>query len=126
MLAETYVDGGCDSQGFGAFHPNVSSTSRRSFGIRGSNLLSLSQMANISSSSRIFSRRAFSSGVRFFLAMCYTSCVMLLFYTSREVYTKFGTVSFDAAIHVAFPQAEIQNCIHHPLRNFSKQGLTRI
>ena len=33
---------------------------------------------------------------------------------------------FDAAIHVAFPQAEIQNCIHHPLRNFSKQGLTRI
>ena len=50
-------------------------------------------MFAICSSSRIFSRRAFSSGVRFFLAMCFTSCVMLLFYTFREVYTKFGMVS---------------------------------
>ena len=28
-----------------------------------------------------------SSGVRFFLAICITSCVMLLFYTTQEVYT---------------------------------------
>ena len=54
---------------------------------------SMLPMFAIYSSSRIFSRRAFSSGLRFFLDMCYTSCVMLLFYTSREVYTKFGTVS---------------------------------
>lgn len=27
---------------------------------------------------------------------------------------------FDAAIHATFPQAEIQNCIIHQLRNSSK------
>ncbi|MCI5484871.1 MAG: hypothetical protein MR426_07415, partial [Clostridiales bacterium] len=37
--------------------------------------------------------RAFSSGVRFFLAICKTSNVVLLFYTTSEVYTKFGMVS---------------------------------
>ena len=40
--------------------------------------------------------------------MCYTSCVMLLFYTLREVYTKFGTVSGTLAI------------FHHYLKYFSK------
>ena len=62
-------------------------------------------MFAICSSSRIFSRRAFSSGVRFFLTICKTSCVVLLFYITREVYTKFRTVShkhinnFMDAIH---------------------------
>ena len=50
-------------------------------------------MFAICNSSRIFSRRAFSSGVRFFLAICKTSNVVLLFYTTSEVYTKFGMVS---------------------------------
>ena len=36
-----------------------------------------------------------SSGVRFFLAICNTSDVVLLFYTTSEVYTKFGMVSKD-------------------------------
>lgn len=40
-----------------------------------------------------FSRRAFSSGVRFFLAIIITSNVVLLFYTTLEVYIKFGMVS---------------------------------
>ena len=39
------------------------------------------------------SRRAFSSGVRFFLAIIKTSNVVLLFYTTSEVYTNFGMVS---------------------------------
>ncbi|MGN8889275.1 hypothetical protein, partial [Dysosmobacter sp. HCP28S3_G4] len=39
--------------------------------------------------------RAFSSGVRFFLAICNTSDVVLLFYTTSEVYTKFGMVSMN-------------------------------
>ena len=51
------------------------------------------QSIAICNSSRIFSRRAFSSGVRFFLAICNTSDVVLLFYTTSEVYTKFGMVS---------------------------------
>lgn len=42
------------------------------------------------SSSRIFSRRAFSSGVLFLLAIVITSVILLLFYTLLEVYTKFG------------------------------------
>ena len=54
---------------------------------------SMLPMFAICSSSRIFSRRAFSSGVRFFLAICKTSNVVLLFYTTSEVYTKFGMVS---------------------------------
>ena len=37
--------------------------------------------------------RAFSSGVRFFLAICNTSNVVLLFYAISEVYTNFGMVS---------------------------------
>ena len=37
--------------------------------------------------------------------MCFTSCVMLLFYTSWEVYTKFGTVSQGTEIH-AISQTE--------------------
>lgn len=41
----------------------------------------------------VFSRRAFSSGGRFFLAIIKTSNVVLLFYTTSEVYTKFGMVS---------------------------------
>ena len=40
-----------------------------------------------------FSLRAFSSGVRFFLAICKTSNVVLLFYTTLEVYTKLRIVS---------------------------------
>ena len=48
---------------------------------------SMLPMFAICSSSRIFSRRAFSYGVRFSLAICITSCVMLLFYTTQEVYT---------------------------------------
>ena len=47
----------------------------------------------IYSSSRIFSRRVFPSGARFFLAICKSSCMVLLFYTTQEGYTKFGTVS---------------------------------
>src|SRR5699024_971422 len=54
---------------------------------------SMLPMFAICSSSRIFSRRAFSSGVRFFLAISYSSCVVLLFYTMQEVYTNFGMVS---------------------------------
>lgn len=37
-----------------------------------------------------FFRRAFSSGVRFFLAIFLTSYVVLQFYTTSEVYTNFG------------------------------------
>ena len=54
---------------------------------------SMLPMFAICNSSRIFSRRAFSSGVRFFLAICKTSCAVLLFYTTQEVYTNFGIVS---------------------------------
>ena len=56
---------------------------------------SMLQMFAICSSARIFSRQAFSSGVRFFLAICATSNVVLLFYTTSKVYTKFGTVSSE-------------------------------
>ena len=49
-------------------------------------------MFAICSSSRIFSQRAFSSGVRFFLAIFKTSCAVLLFYTIQEVYTNLGIV----------------------------------
>src|SRR5699024_9918815 len=56
---------------------------------------SMLPMFAICNSSRIFSRRAFSSGVRFFLAMCNTSCLLLLFYTSQKVYTNYGIVSQD-------------------------------
>ena len=45
------------------------------------------------SSSRIFSRRVFSSGVLFLLAIVITSVILLLFYTLLEVYTKFGMES---------------------------------
>lgn len=55
--------------------------------------ITLDRTQNLCSSSRIFSRRAFSSGVRFFLAICNTSDVVLLFYTTSEVCTKFGMVS---------------------------------
>ena len=41
----------------------------------------------------IFSRRAFSSGVLFLLAIVITSIILLLFYTLFEVYTKFGMES---------------------------------
>ena len=51
-------------------------------------------MFAICSSSRIFSRRALSSGLRFFLAICISSCVALLFYTPQEVYTNLGMFSF--------------------------------
>ena len=54
---------------------------------------SMLPMLAICSSSRIFSRRAFSSGVRFFLAICKTSCVVLLFYTMKGVYTKLEIAS---------------------------------
>lgn len=47
------------------------------------------------SSSRIFSRRAFSPGVRFFLAILITSILVLLFYTMMEAYTKFGMALRD-------------------------------
>src|SRR5699024_4575312 len=53
---------------------------------------SMLPMFAICNSSRIFSRRAFSSGVRFLLAMCNTSCLLLLFYTSQQVYTNYGIV----------------------------------
>ena len=35
--------------------------------------------------------------------MCFTSCVMLLFYTLREVYTKFGMVSRRTKVVGTFP-----------------------
>ena len=38
-------------------------------------------------------------GVRFFLAICKTSCAVLLFYTKQEVYTNFGIVSPAAAVN---------------------------
>ena len=38
----------------------------------------------------IFSRRAFSPGIFFLLAIVITSVILLLFYTLLEVYTKFG------------------------------------
>ena len=41
----------------------------------------------------LLSTYAFSSGVRFFLAIILTSNVVLLFYTTLEVYTLFGMVS---------------------------------
>ena len=45
-------------------------------------------------SSRIFALRACSSGLRFFLLLISkTSHVVLLFYTTSEVYTNFGMVS---------------------------------
>ena len=44
------------------------------------------------SSSRIFALRSFSSGLRFFLPIVKTSDVVLLFYTTSEVYTKLGIV----------------------------------
>src|SRR5699024_10036551 len=56
---------------------------------------SMLPMFAICSSSRIFSRRAFSSGVRFFLAIFKTSCAVLLFYTIQEVYTNLRIVSQD-------------------------------
>ena len=43
---------------------------------------SMLPMFAICNSSRIFSLRAFSSGLRFFLAIYKTSCVVLLFYTT--------------------------------------------
>ena len=61
---------------------------------------SMLPMFAICSSSRIFSRRAFSSGVRFFLAIILTSNVVLLFYTTLEVYTKFGMVSPASKEHL--------------------------
>src|SRR5699024_1919033 len=54
---------------------------------------SMLPMFAICNSSRIFSRRALSSGVRFLLAMCNTSCLLFLFYTSQQVYTNYGIVS---------------------------------
>ena len=48
-------------------------------------------MYAICSAPRIFSHRAISSGVRFFLAICKSSCTVLLFCTTQEVYTKFRT-----------------------------------
>jgi len=54
---------------------------------------SMLPMFAICSSSRIFFRRAFSSGVRFFLAIIITSNVVLLFYTTLEIYTILGMVS---------------------------------
>src|SRR5699024_10211772 len=54
---------------------------------------SMLPMFAICKSSRIFSRRAFSSGLRFLLAMCNTSCLLLLFYNSQQVYTNYGIVS---------------------------------
>ncbi|MGN8889422.1 hypothetical protein, partial [Dysosmobacter sp. HCP28S3_G4] len=48
--------------------------------------------------------RAFSSGVRFFLAICNTSDVVLLFYTTSEVYTKFGMVSPISYFRFYFPE----------------------
>src|SRR5699024_4116321 len=59
---------------------------------------SMLPMFAICKSSRIFSRRAFSSGVRFFLAMCNTSCLLLLFYTSQQVYTNYGIVSLRKTV----------------------------
>ena len=47
----------------------------------------------ICSSSRIFALRAFSSGLRFFRDISFSSILMLLFYTSPEVYTIIGMVS---------------------------------
>ena len=41
----------------------------------------------------IFSRRAFSPGIFFLLAIVITSVILLLFYTLLEVYTKFGMES---------------------------------
>jgi RHS repeat-associated core domain len=45
------------------------------------------------SSSLIFARLSFSSGLRFFLDILKTSISVLLFYTTLEVYTVLGTVS---------------------------------
>ena len=44
------------------------------------------------SSSRIFARRSCSSELRFLLPICKTSIVVLLFYTTTEVYTILGIV----------------------------------
>ena len=38
-------------------------------------------MLPLSSSSRIFALRSFSSGLRLFLVICFSSCLMSLFYT---------------------------------------------
>ena len=38
-------------------------------------------MLLLSSSSRIFALRSFSSGLRFLLVICFPSCLMSLFYT---------------------------------------------
>ena len=58
-------------------------------------------MFAICKSSRIFSQRAFSSGLRFFLTICFSSCVLLLFYTSQEVYTNYRTVSIYSLVETA-------------------------
>src|SRR5699024_9852979 len=67
---------------------------------------SMLPMFAICNSSRIFSRRAFSSGVRFLLAMCNTSCLLLLFYTSQQVYTNYGIVSNALISHTTFTPPE--------------------
>ena len=66
------------------------------------------KMFAICSSSRIFSRRAFSSEVRFFLDICYTFCVMLLFYTSWEVYTRLGRSRLARLVRLSNQRAKRQ------------------
>ena len=50
------------------------------------------------SSSRIFARRSFSSGLRVFLAIAFTSIIVSLLYTMILVYTKFGVVSVSSKL----------------------------
>ena len=94
----------------------------------------------LSSSSRIFALRSFSSCHLFSLLFDFS-----FLHLAFEVYTEFGTVSatvlnglktrgvedifiactdnltgFSAAIGAVFPKTEIQNCIIHQLRNSSK------
>ena len=47
-----------------------------------------------------FSLRAFSSGLRFFRDISFSSILMLLFYTSPEVYTIIGMVSLIRRVDV--------------------------
>src|SRR5699024_4999059 len=74
---------------------------------------SMLPMFAICNSSRIFSRRAFSSRLRFLLAICNTSCLLLLFYTSQQVYTNYGIVSdkrdqtIQSLPHICIPADDV-------------------
>ena len=42
---------------------------------------------------QVLKKNQTSIGLRFFLVICNSSCVVLLFYTTQEVYTNFGMFS---------------------------------